>query len=628
MHASYAGPSGGVVTGRFVTAFAVIGALATIRPADRALSAAENPQAGAGQIVGRVVDAASGTPIDDAIVLLGASGTTPPRVLVNGRGQFEFRNVPAGAITITASADGYLDGGTGARTPGGGAVPIQLTAGQRLTDVTVRLWKCAAIGGAIFDESGEPVAGASVRLLRRTVGARRLIRESQTTTDDRGEFRFSSLAPGRYVVAVPSASSSLPVSVADEHAEVLSTGVSALVRGPITAVPLPSEPGFRVGDALLQPLDALARSAPAPGADGRVLVYRTTFYPGVAAVSQAQDVELAAGDDRSGVDITLSLVPTVSVSGSIVAPDEPWANARLRLVPGDAADLGGGAGLETAWALTDDNGRFTFLGVPPGQYTIEGIHGQADQVTAGSEGYSVTGLLAARVKARIAVGDAPVTGVSLTARKSIGASGRVVFDGSSPRPTGSNPKTMVMIDLRPEIEANSDGLPALVTSDGRFSTAAGPGRYWLELESGAAVWTLTSATSNGRDLLKQPLDLEGDVSDIVLTLTDHPAEIAGSIESNGGQKDPLDVLVFPSDYVAAADEGMLTRRSRIVTAESGRFSVKGLPSGNYLVAAISPSEEATWARPDVLRVIAPQATTVSIADHGHATVDLKPVVIR
>lgn len=628
------------MTRRFVIILAVIGAVGAAGASDRGITAAQNPQTtasssasratGTGQISGRVVDAMTGEPIEDAIVSLatdrpsgrGASTAgTPPtdshpaRVIVNGHGQFQFRDLPAGSVSMTASAEGYIDGGAGARTAGGGAVPIALAEGLRVSDVTIRLWKAAAIGGVILDDSGDPIPGTSVSLLRRTAGERRLALDAVTTTDDRGGFRFWSLEPGSYLVVVLSASTSIPVSTADEYFSHVSTAVAPLMRGPDSTLS-PSEPGYKVGDTLLQPSSALARLAPAPTADNRVLVYRTTFYPGVTSASQAPDLELGAGDDRTGIDIKLALSTTVSVSGSVAAPGGPLANLKLRLVAADLAEVADHERFETAWTMTDTRGAFTFLGVPAGQYVVEGNDPRSD-----------SGLV--WVRSVIAVSDAAVTGLVLPAHPALRVSGRVAFAGS--RMPGPADVRQLMVRLAPQC-GNADAVDSPGTNaDGRFSIdGCLPGRYVVDVVSpgsSTGSWAVASITAGGQDLTRVPLDLEGDVSDLVVTFTDHPAVISGAIRSSPVLEAPQ-VLIFPADYAMAADTGMLAHRSRLVGVNSSRFTVSALPPGNYLVAAISASETATWMNRDVIRAIASQATPVVLADRGDVTLDLKPVVIR
>ena len=54
--------------------------------------------------------------------------------------------------------------------------------------------------------------------------------------------------------------------------------------------------------------------APAPGEDGRVLAYPSTFYPGAGVIAQATPITLASGEDRPRIDLQMKLVPSVRVS--------------------------------------------------------------------------------------------------------------------------------------------------------------------------------------------------------------------------------------------------------------------------------------------------------------------------
>ena len=104
-------------------------------------------------------------------------------------------------------------GRTASARPGARASACLSPKGERLTDVTLRVWKYGVIAGTVVDEAGEPVVGIAVRALIKNVVAGRtqygnmqVIPElvPAATTDDRGMFRLSQLVPGTYVVFVPS----------------------------------------------------------------------------------------------------------------------------------------------------------------------------------------------------------------------------------------------------------------------------------------------------------------------------------------------------------------------------------------------------------------------------------------
>jgi hypothetical protein len=179
-------------------------------------------------ILGQVVDAGTGAPVGEAIVRLTMPKylenlpTTPKgRVMADEEGRFFFADLPAGGYFVQATKDGYAPGTYGQRRGWGQSQLLTLGEGERLTDVTLRAWKCAVIAGTVVDEAGEPVVGIAVRALikyvvagRTRFGNREVIPElvPSATTDDRGMFRLSQLMPGTYVVVVPSTQTTVPAA--------------------------------------------------------------------------------------------------------------------------------------------------------------------------------------------------------------------------------------------------------------------------------------------------------------------------------------------------------------------------------------------------------------------------------
>ena len=102
-----------------------------------------------GLVVGRVIDAGTGSPIAGAVVDISlpaaplvrvelfpfrmpAPPPAPfPRVMTGADGRFVFRRLPKGSFVITVVKPGYLEGAYGRRRPGGASIFQQLAADQR-----------------------------------------------------------------------------------------------------------------------------------------------------------------------------------------------------------------------------------------------------------------------------------------------------------------------------------------------------------------------------------------------------------------------------------------------------------------------------------------------------------------
>jgi hypothetical protein len=220
---------------------------------------------------------------------------------------------------VSATDDGYDGlGYSGRQEPRGpSAGGLDLLAGERRTDLVIRLWKTSSISGVVRDERGDPVVKATVHVLRRQyVRGRPSLSGSPVTTDDRGVFRRAGLSAGEYVVAVGRLSS--------------------------------------------------ARESPE---------YGTVYFGGARAFAEATILRLASGEERVGIDIVASPAPRrVPLSGRLIGLDEGGLNADglpspvVRLIPAGVPALY--AELEEIITTADRQGRFAFSGVPPGDYRL------------------------------------------------------------------------------------------------------------------------------------------------------------------------------------------------------------------------------------------------------------------
>src|SRR5206468_3736694 len=73
-------------------------------------------------------------------------------------------------------------------------------------------WKLGAISGTLTDEAGDPAIGVAVQAFRRSIGGGhvRFQTGSSGTTDDRGQYRISGLAPADYVVGIQTRQDTAP----------------------------------------------------------------------------------------------------------------------------------------------------------------------------------------------------------------------------------------------------------------------------------------------------------------------------------------------------------------------------------------------------------------------------------
>ena len=324
-------------------------------------------EAGTGAISGVVIDGTTKAPLAGVVVYLGPPMHGPPgapiRQLTDGKGRFVFRGLPAhNGYFINASKPGYFDGHYGRGSSGALGARITLIDGQWFGEANLTMWRPAAINGRVVDQRNEPVVGVFVRVITKALvaGRHHLMTGNTATTDDRGMYRLANLAPGAYLVQVPSVQSSMPATVRMPPP-----------RGGGPASPVDPTAGlsaieFEAGNRL-----AIGRGyvTPLPPENGRARAYPPTFYPGATALSGAVELNLSYGDDRDGIDIRLEPAPTFRVTGRLDGPLDAIGSMPVRLVPIGLEDLGDGS--EAATTITTEAGLFTLLNVPPGAYTLD-----------------------------------------------------------------------------------------------------------------------------------------------------------------------------------------------------------------------------------------------------------------
>ncbi len=644
------------------------------------------PPPATGLIMGQVVDAATGKPVPGAVVTVTtapAAATTgltnqadlvqiaqaagpaaPLRVVADSDGRFVFRDLAKGRYGFSATASGYLVGTNGQRRPGGPSVALELEAGEKLVDATLRLWKAASMTGTVLDEAGEPAVGMQVQSLRRVIvaGRTRWSPAGFGSSDDRGIYRFSNLMPGEYTVALPSTAATIPAAIMESYHDAMSSGDSAsataFMRGLMeSGAPLPSGGGTRVGDHILQQ-SIFERGAPrpAPAENGKMSGYQTTYHPSATSASQITVITLGSGEERTGVDLHLRLVPTVKVSGTITGPEGPVPSIGVKLVPANLGDFNWELNFEAAVTATDASGAFTFLGVPSGAYTVKVLKtprpemvpmaSEAIMVSSGSGGVSFATSMGPPSlpppptlptqrslwgSMPLSVGSADVAGVAVTLRTGFRVSGRVEFEGMRPPPSADQIQRMTVTLQALDPRTAGFVAPGRVSSDLQFRTTDFvPGRYLVTAGGAGTGWTLKSAMADGRDLADEPLEIGGeDVDGVVITFTDKQTELSGTVRNAQNQGDAdADVVVFPANNQLWKD-ALSPRRARSVrTTKTGAFTIPGLPAGDYYVVAIASTTTREWQDPKFLESAAPMATRVTILDGDKKTQDLRTSRIR
>jgi hypothetical protein len=529
----------------------------------------------------------------------------PPALLTAGDGQFAFRGLGRGSFSISAAKPGFLPGGYGMQRPNGTPQTIALAQGEQKSEILVRLFKTATIGGTVLDDLGEPLVGARVvagRRIAASLGPESVF-QYVGTTDDRGVYRIGNLAPGEYTVGVVITQASMPAVGA---------------AGPTSGTFVSADRRFV--------LAAAGSLAAVQDGAGRLLSYASTFYPSARTSAQATPVALRPGDERLGIDLSVPLLPAATVSGRISSPDGQVAGYLMRLT---ATEIGGvPAGLPTAQTASDADGSFVFLGVPSGRYVLQtertprpaaGPTGSAGAQTAGQTYWALM---------PVSVGETDITGLSVVTQPAMMVAGRIELEGDVLAPGARTTVSLAFDALDGTSRASRiSGVQGAITP---FSLiAVMPGRYRVTIIPSAG-WHVKSATSGGADITDGPFEIgDRDVSDLVIKLTDRPSTIAGTVRVSGKSDPDAVVLAFPSDTKYWPIAGAVSRRFASVRASpQGTFGPVSLRPGDYYAVAIGDEPADEWREVRFLEVLARSATRVTLGEGETLNIDLTRATIR
>ncbi len=151
-----------------------------------------------GTLSGTVTDSLTGLPPGKVEVVAthpGASGGDS--TVTDPQGHFVMVDVEPGSYQILAKRNGYLDSHFGEKKSSHGASTVTVADGQKVQDLNIKLAPFGVISGAVRDTDGEPLANIEVSL--RSVRKNKPYMDG-ADTNDQGEFRFSGLRPGKYLL--------------------------------------------------------------------------------------------------------------------------------------------------------------------------------------------------------------------------------------------------------------------------------------------------------------------------------------------------------------------------------------------------------------------------------------------
>ncbi len=509
-------------------------------------------------------------------------------------GKFAIENIDPGRnYQLSVQRPGFVPARYGARSANSNGAPISLEAGQTLKGISISMTPQGVISGRITDQSGDPVQGAMVAVMRRTYqrGSRQLQPQNTMSTNDQGEFRAANLAPGRYYLVVSGARPGLPAA------------------------------------------SSQARTANV-----------TTYYPNAPDPQGAAPIDITPGSEVRGVDVRLRQGPVFSIRGKAVdANGAPVIGTIVTSAP--AGEQGGLNILSALTRVTSQTrapeGAFEITNLPPGAHVLQVL---TNITLNGTPAPKMTGRL------EVTVADSDVTGLIFPLSAGSIITGKVSVENGDitkllpPTPAGQQNQsaalTLVAGLAGVSIAGGPGGMaiglmdqtlgsatPLQVKSDGTFtSDGVAASKFQIQIGGLPQGHYVKSATFGGADILKTGLDLtSGGGGSLDIVLSSKAADVTGVVrpqkeESVAG----VMVTLWPRDPQPGAQNNGIKQAT---TDQNGGFTFSNLAPGVYYAAAWEDIESGLAQWRDFATLFTSDAGKLELAEGAHAATEIKLIPI-
>jgi hypothetical protein len=521
---------------------------------------------GTARIRGRVVAADTGLPIRRGVVRATSVEVRENRSTVtDAEGRYEFRELPAASYTLNASKSSFVALSYGQTRPFDSGRPLELKDSQTIERIDFRLPRGGVIAGRILDELGEPVSDVQVMTMRNQFaqGRRQPTPYGRPAmTNDIGEFRLFGLPPGEYYISATARDLSAMMATSDD------------------------------------------RSGYAP-----------TYYPGTPNAAEAQLVAIAVGESQS--DLTLILVPikTGRITGTALDSEgKPIRGGNVMVTQtmrgGDMAM----SFMSSSGSTIKPDGSFSISGVAPGEYQLRAMAFGSGPAMAEASMATVS-----------VAGGEDITGVVLLPQRPAAAQGRIVVN--PPDPTGQLEPSGIRLMATPTVPSGpmfgGAGAPPTIRGDWSFEMSVPPGMMNIRAVPSIPGWTVKAVRHNGTDVTDTGIDFPsgGTVEGLEIELTNLQQEISGRVTNDKGlEVKDYSVLFFPQDRT----RWELMRYFAIGRPnQEGRYSVRTLPPGEYLAAAVEYLDPSERANPELLDRLRIGASPIEIREGDAKALDLR-----
>jgi len=512
-------------------------------------------------------DGPRGWPFGEAGVC--APGRNTARVRTAADGTFAF-SIARGQYMLAVEAPGFVRQEYGQRTFPGDGRPIAISDDAGARSLRLALSRTAQVNGRIHDPEQRPLENVPVEILRaryRHDGERVLDIVERASTDARGDYSIATLPPGEYYLAA----------------------------------------GTSPGDA------------PTATGDSKGYPYAYVFYPGVTDLQTATRVRVAAGEERTGADITVAR-ERYRVAGRVWRADgvpfdgtgavevvflRPGVQQRFNLHPAGTAIV---------------DGRFSIADLAPGDYLVRAVAGT---LTSEPTKVTVVGEDIATLDLRLP-GTAD-TGPVIEDHWSVdGVRTRPSRHALSPCEEGLRPSPLHVSSRWPVFPGEGpEPESPWFQEDGTFAFRhQASGQYRLHTLCPASDVYVKEARLDGADVRGRRFTLEPSRLHVLeLVFSRRAGTVEVSVTSSS------ETVAGSRVVIAPYDRDRLDLYQSALADAGGRARFVGVTPGNYDVFAWYALEPYTYFDPDVLERSIGSARSVTVRESSRTavTVPLAPV---
>jgi hypothetical protein len=502
-----------------------------------------------------------------------------PKALTESDWKFFLTDLEPGQYRLTAYRNGYAEQPYGRKGSSGSGTIISLIAGERFTNVVFRLVPAGVITGRVREESGEPVPGFSVGLMKVSSNGERpyLYPEDSAMTNDRGEYRFYWVPPGRYYLRV-------------------------------------SRPQQQFSNR-------------------RVVFDRTSavaaFYPGVVDAASAAAIDLTPGAEISGIDITIPRASGHKISGRIIdgSTGKPPEGASVSIDPRKTAQFEFAFEERYESQYNSTTGEFEILNVPPGAYLLSAASQpkfdspitpeQLAEFRTGADVFQTVFYSVLSTQISIDLNASDMTDVVLTLSKGVTIPVRLAIEGAELQSLKGADD--IRVSLAPETNGPyRQGTRVNAEGNARIDQVH-PGHYRVDVSHPPTADLYVKEVLYGRsDVLHSPIEITDQTPNAVTVLL---STKGGQVE--GRLTDALSQPVSGGEVVLVGDDrgGNLTKTA--TTDREGRFTFRALPPGGYKLFSWEVVEDGSIYTKSFLAKYETQGRPVRVEESSKVTADLK-----